>query len=267
VDTDDDLLALLPPRWRHRSWVPVRIGGSEATVLRLADGTAHVKLARGAGAGVVRGERVRAAWLAGTDVLGPEPLDWYDDGDRVALVTRTVPGIPVCEVPSRLVPAAVESVILLLRAVHALPVDSCPTVRRVGDILAGISASDAVEAGRAGDDPGSSTDAQAEYRRAAEQGRDRAERAEVDDLVVCHGDPCLPNLMVDADTGAAVGVVDVGLLGVADRHHDLALASRSTASAELNPQFSTRYADQILAAFAPVDAWRIGYYRLLDELI
>jgi aminoglycoside phosphotransferase len=263
VDTDDDLLALLPPRWRHRSWVPVRIGCSGATVLRLADGTAHVKLARGAGAGVVRGERVRAEWLAGTEVLGPEPLDWYDDGDRVALVTRTVPGIPVSEVPTRLVPAAVASVILLLRAVHALPVDSCPTVRRVGDILAGVDFSDAGQAGR----PGSATDAQAEYRRAAELGRDRAERAEVDDLVVCHGDPCLPNLMVDADTGAPVGVVDVGLLGVADRHHDLALASRSTASAELNPQFSTRYADQILAAFAPVDAWRIDYYRLLDELI
>jgi kanamycin kinase len=46
------------------------------------------------------------------------------------------------------------------------------------------------------------------------------------DLVVCHGDPCVPNTIL-TDFGTVAGYVDLGELGVADRWADLAVAARN----------------------------------------
>jgi kanamycin kinase len=43
------------------------------------------------------------------------------------------------------------------------------------------------------------------------------------DAVVCHGDACNPNFLLD-QTGHCVGYVDLGRLGVGDRWADLAPA-------------------------------------------
>jgi kanamycin kinase len=48
----------------------------------------------------------------------------------------------------------------------------------------------------------------------------------VDRLVVCHGDACAPNTLIDPD-GRCCGHVDLGALGVADRWADLAVAALS----------------------------------------
>ena len=48
-------------------------------------------------------------------------------------------------------------------------------------------------------------------------------RVPTEDLVVCHGDACNPNFILDAN-GASLGYVDLGLTGVADRWADLAPA-------------------------------------------
>jgi kanamycin kinase len=47
-----------------------------------------------------------------------------------------------------------------------------------------------------------------------------------DDLVVCHGDACAPNTLID-DGGRCCGHVDLGDLGVANRWADLAIAMLS----------------------------------------
>jgi kanamycin kinase len=52
------------------------------------------------------------------------------------------------------------------------------------------------------------------------------EAPDVDRLVVCHGDACAPNTLVD-DAGRCSGHVDVGDLGIADRWADLAVADWS----------------------------------------
>ena len=44
-------------------------------------------------------------------------------------------------------------------------------------------------------------------------------------LAVCHGDYCLPNVLIEE--GVATGFVDLGELGVADRWWDLAVATWS----------------------------------------
>jgi aminoglycoside phosphotransferase len=69
------------------------------------------------------------------------------------------------------------------------------------------------------------------------------------------------------ETGATVtGLVDLGRLGRADRHTDLALMSRSLADPALNPQFGDEYARAYLQACRePVDPDRLAFHRLLDQ--
>ncbi|MFF2369560.1 phosphotransferase [Agromyces sp. NPDC058110] len=87
---------------------------------------------------------------------------------------------------------------------------------------------------------------------------DLREAPPIDRLVVCHGDPCAPNTLIDRD-GRFAGIVDVGRLGVGDRWADLAVASWS---------LEWNYGDGHEAAFfdaygvAP-DPARIVYYRAL----
>ena len=80
----------------------------------------------------------------------------------------------------------------------------------------------------------------------------------IDRLVVCHGDACAPNTLLDSAGGFAAHV-DFGLLGVADRWADLAVASWST---EWN--YGRGFTDILYDAYGiEPDAERIDYYRRL----
>ena len=82
-----------------------------------------------------------------------------------------------------------------------------------------------------------------------------------EDLVVCHGDYCFPNILISG--GDAVAYVDLGELGVADRWWDLAVASWS-ATWNVGPGFE----DAFLAAYGiEPDRQRMAYYRLLYDLV
>ena len=82
----------------------------------------------------------------------------------------------------------------------------------------------------------------------------------VDRLVVCHGDACAPNTLIDAD-GRFAGLVDLGDLGVADRWADLAVATMS-----LDWNYAGDWQDELLGAYGiEPDAVRIDYYRRLWE--
>lgn len=79
----------------------------------------------------------------------------------------------------------------------------------------------------------------------------------IDDPVVCHGDPCVPNTLVAG--GAFAGLVDLGDAGVGDRWSDLAIASWSLAwngLAAAEPAFWDAYG-------ARSDARRLAQWRAL----
>ncbi len=80
----------------------------------------------------------------------------------------------------------------------------------------------------------------------------------VDRFVVCHGDACCPNTLLD-DDGHGVAHVDLGALGIADRWADIAVAAMST---EWN--YGPGWQDALIEAYGvKPDDERLAYYRAL----
>ncbi len=248
-------------------WERVRTGRSGADVRRSPDGGAYTK----SGSGPLRDdlieERERLEWLAGTDLPAADVLDWTDDGETATLTLRTVAGVPMSELSPSEAPSAVATLARFLQRLHAVPRDSCPFERWLAVT---------VPLARVRADQGLVDEDDFDHERAGRSAdaalvdlldrRPRAEELEVSDLVICHGDACLPNFLVDPSTLEVTGMIDVHRLGIADRHLDLALATRSISDTGLNPAYGPEAADALLAAYGlPADPWRLDFYRLLDE--
>lgn len=179
------------------------------------------------------GEAERLRW-AGRYIRVPEVLAVGADEEAEWLVTAAVPGLSAVDPRWLAHPAtAVRAVGEGLRALHdALPVAGCPFEWTVAARIAGAE-------GRGIRLPG-----------------DLLDPPEVDTLVVCHGDACCPNTLLD-DAGRWLAHVDLGSLGVADRWADIAVASMST---EWN--YGPGWEDALIDAYgvAP-DRERLAYYR------
>jgi kanamycin kinase len=87
-----------------------------------------------------------------------------------------------------------------------------------------------------------------------------ADAPPADRLVVCHGDPCAPNTLIDED-GRCCGHVDLGDLGIADPWADLAVATMS-----LSWNYFGSWDGELLDAYGiDADPARIDYYQRLWE--
>jgi kanamycin kinase len=77
-----------------------------------------------------------------------------------------------------------------------------------------------------------------------------------DRLVVCHGDPCAPNTLIDVE-GRCCGHVDLGDLGIADPWADLAVAMMS-----LSWNYAGSWEGELLDAYGiGANPARIAYYQ------
>ncbi|MCW1820326.1 APH(3'') family aminoglycoside O-phosphotransferase [Mycolicibacterium conceptionense] len=249
------------------AWLPVTGGESGASVFRSADGSRYAKVVGAAGVADLAAERDRVAWAGEQGLPVPAVIDWHTTADGGArLITSAVAGVAADSLPEAALRAAWPGIVAALAALHGLAPTSCPFSRELDVMLSrarAVVAADAVNPEFLSDDDRgvAATELLARIEREAELRR----RQEPADRVVCHGDLCLPNIMVDPEGCTVEGFIDLGRLGVADRHADLALLLANTA--ETFPGFAADAAAGVAAGYpAEVDEQRLRFYLGLDPL-
>lgn len=249
-------------------WVPASGGESGAAVFRSADGAKYAKCVAAADAAVLADERDRTEWLGRQGVPASRVLDWHDGADGACLVTDAVRGVPADQVSAADLRDAWDRITDAVRTLHEVPVRQCPYRR---DLDATVALAREV-VGRGAVHP--------EFLPVEQQGVPadellarlvpefaRRREQEAADTVVCHGDLCLPNIVLDPGTLEVAGFLDLGRLGLADRYADLALLlsnARETWPDEQRAQdadsaFAERYG-------IAIDHDRLRFYLHLDPL-
>ncbi len=179
----------------HSDWLPVRGGESGDFVFRRGDGHAFAKIAPASRRGELAGERDRLIWLKGRGVACPEVINWQEEQEGACLVITAIPGVPAADLSGADLLKAWPSMGQQLGAVHSLSVDQCPFERRLSRMFGravDVVSRNAVNPDFLPDEDKSTPqlDLLARVERELPVRLDQ----ERTDMVVCHGDPCMPEL-------------------------------------------------------------------------
>lgn len=266
VDISSIPVGLLPAD--GTTWEPVTTGESGAVVLQDREGTRYAKLVPAADGGDLAAERDRILWLGETDVPTAPVLDWRATDEGACLITTAVAGVPSDQLDADALRRAWPSIATIARRLHDLPTADCPFDRGLASMMP-LARTTVAE-----------RRVQTEFLPVSLQHvpppqilgplddelplRQRQEKAE---RVVCHGDLCLPNILIDPDTMSVSGLIDLGRLGVADPYVDISLLL-ANARETWPDDVSARQADDEFAALYGIDldAERQRFYLLLDPL-
>lgn len=180
--------------------------------------------------GDLKTEAQRMTW-AGKFIRVPEVLSCEEQADGQLLITASLHGHSAASSLGKSDPArSAHAVGHGLRQMHhALPIGACPFDWDLESRIQHLPA-----------------DQQAEF----------LDNAPELDLVVCHGDACLPNTIITDDHEFSAHV-DLGMLGLADRWADLAIAAWST---EWN--YGPGFEQYVYAGYGiEPDERKISFYR------
>ncbi len=246
-------------RWPGHRWDRMTDGCSAARVFRMSrqgQVIGYAKQARPKGPQPLEDEIERLRWAAGR--MPVARLLGTGEGDWIWMVTSVVPGNAAHEFPCRDEPeATVSRLAAALQRLHAIPTDDCPFDARLPALMERARRNVAM----GWVDPSDFDLERQGWTAARVLAQLEASRPSFGVPVVTHGDPCLPNLLLDGE--GIHGWIDLGALGVGDRHRDLALTARS-AEWNLGPGWGERF----LAAYGgPIDRDHLAFFRLLDELM
>lgn len=245
--------------------VPVTVGRSDASTVRVVrpagDWFVKVRRTDAASRGLettLADEAERLRWLA--DHLSvPEVIAIGSDADHEWLVLTALPGSDATSLEHQFDPERLLQILgQALRRFHDMvPADGCPFDSTTDTDMARAAAR--VDAGLVDESDfeplfaGMSASRLYELMAESRPGGD-------DELVVIHGDYCVPNVIVDA--GSVSGFVDLGRAGVGDRHRDLGIAARSVAhnfGGHAVPVFVDAY------GLEQPDLARLDFFIMLDE--
>lgn len=252
----------IPTRWRKEfagSLIERQtIGGSGADVFRIRCCNGDDLFLKSETIGLLSelpGEVDRLRWLKQLDLPGPTVLDSTTENNRYWLLMTALPGRDLSTAADLSPPQVVSIVAMALRLLHQVPIAECPFDHRLERCIA--TAEHRMNAGLVDE---ADFDGQRLGRTATNVFTELLSTLpDTHDLVVTHGDACLPNFM--AQGNSFTGFIDCGRLGVGDRYRDLALAARSIADklgrAWVAPFFREYGVEP--------DERRIAFYCLLDE--
>ncbi|MBU8816669.1 APH(3'') family aminoglycoside O-phosphotransferase [Mycolicibacterium goodii] len=249
-------------------WSPVTAGESGATVLRDRTGECYAKLVPAEQADDLAGERDRIAWLDAAGVPVGAVLDWRSADHGACLVTRAVAGVPADQLDAGTLWQAWPAITDLVRQLHRIDATGCPFDRGLATMMSLARTTVAQRRVQTEFLPEDLHDVPpAEILAGLEAELPLRIEQERSEFVVCHGDLCLPNILVHADTRKVSGLIDLGRLGRADPYADIALLlanSRETwpdedAARRADRAFADRYGTDL-------DRARQRFYLMLDPL-
>ncbi|MBD9624919.1 APH(3'') family aminoglycoside O-phosphotransferase [Ensifer sp. ENS06] len=253
----------------HSNWLPFRGGESGNIVFQRANAQAYAKIAAAAHRTELAGERDRLIWLQGRGVACPEVISWREEQEGACLVMTAIPGVPAADLSGSDLLKAWPSMVEQLNAVHGLSPEECPFERRLSGMLA--RAVDVVSRNAVNPDFLPDEDKhtpQPDLLARIERELTVRLEQESTELTVCHGDPCMPNFMVSAETLQCTGLIDLDRLGKADRYADLTLMIANADENWASPAEAKRAFDILFTSLgidAP-DRERLAFYLRLDPL-
>lgn len=240
-------------------WEADTLGQSSAQLFRIeGPETFYLKMQVEITGSGLSTEAAALRWL-GAYLPVPEVVYYERENNIDYLLMRALPGLPAsdpywqCD-PNRLVRVLAQSLVRL----HQLDISTCPFDQRTETKLREVAENVAQGAVDADDfDPEN-------HGRTPEELLERLyqNRPETDDLVVTHGDFCLPNLMLQQ--WELSGFIDLGSLGVADRYQDLALCTNSLRYNLGTDQYNQLFFETY--GLTKVNDEKLAYFRMLDEL-
>jgi kanamycin kinase len=234
----------------------------DLTTWRLTGPTGAVRFAKVAAASerypTLRHESERMVWAA-PYLPVPTVVALHELGDVSVLLTEALPGRDATHEEWRPdLPALVRALGRGLRAFHeSVGEEWCPFRFDVGRALAHVE-----ERVRTADiDPAGFHEQHAHLTPAAALAELESHVPADEDLVVCHGDYCPPNMLLQ--DWRVTGFVDLGELGAADRWWDVAVGAWSVGW-NFGENFETLFYESY--GIAP-DPARIRFFRLLYDLV
>lgn len=233
-DTVVEIPAVVRALAGEATLTPVWINGIGGLTFR-TDDERYIKWGPHDAEANMRDEAERMQW-ARQWIVVPEVLEQGQDAEHEWLVTAALAGRSAVDPRWRDDPeTVVRAVGVALRTLHeALPVEQCPWTWDPAWRIANAR------------------------ERGVDVPDDLLTPPAVDRLVVCHGDACMPNTLLD-DDGRPLAHVDLAALGTADRWADIAVASMSTTW-----NFGPGWEDVLIEAYGVTpDRERLEYYRRL----
>ena len=258
------LAELLPPG----DWERVAHGESEASVFGDHGRQRYAKVVSPELVPELAAERDRNVWLNQTAIPSALVLDWRETGAGACLVTQALPGVPASDLDAPDLQRAWPSIAAAVRALHELATDRCPFERTLREMM-GLARATVAE-GRVVVEFLPMTLQRTPPTRILEQielelpVRLAQERVE---LVVCHGDLCLPNVVVDRTSGNVTGLIDLGRLGTADPYGDIALLLATARETWTDETMACRADHEFAEGYGTeLDPDRQDFYLRLDPL-